>query len=148
MHWTQARGHEVIDTDNAEALGRLDALVIDPREHKVAALVVGDRVVSWADAHGIGPDAVTVHGADVIRDAESPLESAAVAGTTDPISKPVFTDEGFEVGVVQDIVLDAESGVVEQVILEETTLDGDRLLGIGPFAVVVAAPEDVAGHRS
>jgi sporulation protein YlmC with PRC-barrel domain len=137
MRWHDVRGHRVVDTTSAEAVGTLDGLVIDPDAHRVVDLVVGDRVLRWSDADGIGADAVTVKDPDLLREPDTDEQRHAVDGTTDPVGKAVYTEDGFELGVVEDIEFDAGTGNVEVLATATERIPGSRLLGLGSYAVVV-----------
>jgi sporulation protein YlmC with PRC-barrel domain len=137
MRWHDVRGHRVVDTTSAEAVGTLDGLVIDPDGHRVADLVIGDRVLCWSDSHGIGADAVTVKDPDLLREPETDQQRRAVDGATDPVGKAVYTEDGFELGVVEDLEFDADTGAVEVLATATERIPGSRLMGLGSYAVVV-----------
>lgn len=143
MRWKEALGREVVDTSTAEAVGNVDGLVADPAAATIVALVVGDRVVSWTDAGGIGKDAVTLDSAELLREADSDLERGAHKGPGNPIKKQVITEDGFVVGTVADLEFDPTSGTIERLILSDGELAGSRLIGIGSFAVIVTSPDRV-----
>lgn len=139
MRWKHAMGREVVDTRTAETVGKIGGFVVEPADSKIAAVIVGSKIVSWSDAGGIGPDALMVNGADVLTDPSSDTEAAAVDGKGDPISKTVFTEDGFDIGTLVDIVFDPESGAIDDLVLADDDIAGARLMGIGSFAVVVAS---------
>ncbi len=138
MRWKTALGREVVDTSTAESTGSLDGMVADPTASRITALIVGDQIVTWEDAGGIGTDAVTVSGAGLFRDPESDLEHAAIDGPGDPIGRAVLTEQGFALGKVGDIEFDAESGAIHHLLVDDAEIAGSRLIGIGSYAVVVS----------
>ena len=81
MRWNQIIGHDVVDTSTAESLGTIDGCVVDPERSAVVAILVGHRAVSWSDADGIGEDALTLTGSDLLHDVGSDLERRAVRGS-------------------------------------------------------------------
>ena len=142
MRWTEALRRDVVNTVSAETIGQLDGIVVDAGASRISGLVVGGRIVEWGSAGGIGEDAVTVTcTGDELPEPQSDDERAAVGGATDPISKPVITEAGFALGTVADLVFDAETGVIEQLVLADDTVAGERLMGVGSYAVVVSATE-------
>lgn len=149
MRWTEARGREVLDTTTAQTVGTLDMLVIDPDRAAITALVVDDDIIEWSDAGGIGRDAVTISDGNVRRDPQQPREQAAADGTADPVDKLVLTDDGFALGTLVDLEIDAESGTLLALHCAHEgryqRLEGQRLMGIGSYAVVVTGTED---HRA
>lgn len=138
MRWTETIGRDVVDTSTAEAVGRVEGLVIDVDGGVVAAIVVGGRVVSWADAEGVGSDAVTLRSSELLGEPGTDAARSAVAGSSDPVSKRVITEDGFELGKVVDIEFDPDSGVLDRLVLDDGEVGAGRLLGVGSFAVVVA----------
>ena len=75
----------------------------------------------------------------MLRDPQTDLERAGVEGLTDPTSKRVFTEEGFEIGTVGDIEFDASTGAVHKLVLGDDQINGTRILGVGSYAVVVSS---------
>lgn len=143
MRWSETVGREVVDTSTAEGVGRVEGLVLDVDSGDVAAIVVGGRIVSWADAEGIGSDAVTLRSADLLSQPDTDAARSAVAGRSAPISKRVITEDGFELGTVVDIEFDPYSGAVDRLVLDDGEVGGRRLLGVGSFAVVVGSGSGV-----
>jgi sporulation protein YlmC with PRC-barrel domain len=141
MRWRDARHRDVVDTATAQRIGRLDGLVVDPDASAIVGVVVGERVVDWSDAGGIGHDAVTVSHEDLLHLPRSDAERAAVDGDTELLGKTVITEGGVDVGTVDDIDFDAESGVLERLHVGDDDVEGSRLLGAGSYAVVISSTE-------
>ncbi|CAN5572723.1 MAG: PRC-barrel domain-containing protein [Iamia sp.] len=139
MRWTEILGHDVIDTSTAESVGSIDGLVADPEKSTIAAIVVGAWVIEWSDAAGIGADALTLSDPERLREPSSDLELRAV-GAGDPIGKRVLTENGAEIGKVTDVEVDAETGAIRGLVLEDDEIKGTRLVGIGSYAVMVSVP--------
>ncbi len=144
MRWTAILGHSVVDTKTAETVGTIDALVADPDASQVVAFLVAGRAVSWSDAGGIGSDALTLSDGnregDLLHPPSSDLELRAVAGAGDPLGKRVITELGHEIGSIEDLEVDAETGAIGQLILADDQIKGSRLIGIGSFAVMISSP--------
>ncbi len=147
MRWSDALGREVVDTSTAEAVGHVDALVVDAPSSSITGFVIGDQVVSWSATGGIGADALTISGADSLRAPASAAEQGAVDGRTRPLDKPVLTEDGYGLGDLANIEFDPVSGAIEQLILADDHLAGSRLLGVGSFAVVVSSVQGPVAKR-
>jgi uncharacterized protein YrrD len=94
--------------------------------------------VSWSDLQGFGNDAVIVPSAGVLRLASSEAEERATSKAFQPIGKPVLSEWGTVLGKVADVDFDGESGALVGFDLGDAGLvAGDRLLGLGSYAVVV-----------
>lgn len=138
----QATGHKIVSTSTAETVGRVDSFVIDPATRSVVALGVkkassGDTL-PWSELTAFGEDAVTVDDGARIGSA-----SPEVAGLADKhhtlIGKRVLSTDGDELGSVSDIDIDPASGAVLALLLRDSEIEGERLVGVGSYAVVVRA---------
>lgn len=139
MRWSEALGREVVDTSTAEAVGKVDALVVDPDDSSITGMVIGDKIVSWADTGGIGSDAVTVSCSETLRAPRTATEEGAAHGRTRPLAKPIFTEHGYTLGELADIEFDPVTGAVQQLITGDDHIAGSRLMGAGSFAVIVSS---------
>ena len=141
MRVKETRKRDVVATADAETIGRVADFVIDPDQVRVSALrldkVEGDdEYVSWDDLQAFGQDVVTVPSRDVLRPAAGPREEK-VGKDFGVLGKRVLTDAGRELGEVTDIEFDPETGTVTALLTEREQVAGDRLRGIGSYAVVV-----------
>ncbi len=146
MRFTEARHRKVVSTADAEAIGRIEGWLVDPSTHSIAALrlgrVRGDAtLVSWTDIHGFGPDAVTVSGDDRLRPVRDDGERRLASKDLDVLGKQVLSTAGDVLGHVADVEFDPETGVIDAWDLDGgDRIDGARTVGLGAYALVVAAP--------
>jgi uncharacterized protein YrrD len=131
-------GRPAILRDTAEQVGEIKAFALEAQTRRVVALVLSAgrnaRVVDWGQVRSIGPDAVIVDGSREPRDEDE----RAVAGATHPLDKRLLSDHGNELGQVEDATVD-DDGTVLDLRAGDAVLSGDRLRGVGSYAVVVAA---------
>jgi uncharacterized protein YrrD len=137
----------VVATDTAEQLGKAAGVAVDAQHARITAVHVGGskrsaRFVPWEHITSFGVDAVMVDGTGAARDATGPAEDRVANGDGDVLGKRLLTDSGDQVGVVDDVDFDATDGRIEHLTVGDETISGDRLLGIGTFAVVVRADDD------
>jgi uncharacterized protein YrrD len=143
MRFTEIHGRKVVSLADAETLGRVDRYVIDPGRQAVVALrlskVRGDACfLSWADLHAFGADAVTVDDASRLRPAADDAEERAASKELQVIGKLVLGTSGTVLGKGEDVEMDGESGAIVAVDLGEAgTVPGDRIIGLGSYALVV-----------
>jgi uncharacterized protein YrrD len=143
MRFTEIHGRKVVSLADAETLGRVDRYVIDPGKQAVVALrlskVKGDACfLSWADLHAFGADAVTVDDASRLRPAADEAEERAASKELQVIGKLVLGTSGTVLGKGEDVEMDGESGAIVTVDLGEAgTVAGDRIIGLGSYALVV-----------
>lgn len=142
MRFSEAAGRQVVSTATAETVGKVDGFVVDPRSQAVVALSVkktdgGDTVV-WTDIVGFGADAVTVSQADKISDA-SPEVDALTGKDHELLGKRILSAFGDELGKVSDVEFDPASGRLTTLFGTDDDIAGDRLIGVGSYAVVVEA---------
>jgi sporulation protein YlmC with PRC-barrel domain len=147
VRFREAHGRKVVSAENAESIGRVDAFVVDTGTRSISGLrlgkVKGDATfVSWADIT-FGPDAVILASSDGLRTARDPTEARAGSKELQPIGKLVLDDSGTALGKIEDVELDPASGAILELDLGDGgAVAGDRLIGIGAYAVVVTEAAD------
>lgn len=141
MRMSDVSGRKVMDVTAAEDIGSVVAPIIQGEPARLAGFrVKGDRpVLGWDDIRGVGADAVTVDGPDVIREASTDPESRATGIPIDPIGIRVLDEDGVELGTLDDIEFDPSTGAIEEFLVSGTTHRADRFLGIGDYALVLRA---------
>jgi uncharacterized protein YrrD len=90
----------------------------------------------WEALVGLGPDALTVDSPERLADPPEALKQR-VSSRLDLLGRTVLTDHGHRLGRVRDVEFDPTDGRVTSLLLKDAFVDGERLLGIGHFAVVV-----------
>jgi sporulation protein YlmC with PRC-barrel domain len=141
MLFSEANGRKVVSTSTAETVGQVAGFVVDPHTRTVVAVEVkkaaGDTL-AWADIFAFGADAVTVTGAERI--GEATADVAALSGKEHRmLGKRVLSSAGDELGKVDDVDFEPESGQVVALLVTGDQIAGGRLIGVGSYAVVVNA---------
>lgn len=142
MRFRDAKGRKVVSTDTATSVGKVEAFLIDPGTRSIAALrlakVGGDAVyLSWEDLR-FGSDAVVVASSDRLRPERDDTEARVASKDLEPIGKLVLDDSGTALGKVEDVEFDPTSGAIVELDLGDLgRVAGDRLIGLGAYAVVV-----------
>ena len=144
MRFSDAKGRKVVSTSTAETVGKLEAFVVDPASQSVVALTVkkadGDTL-PWAALTAFGADAITVPDADAIAVATPEVEVLSDKHHR-VLGKRVLSTDGDELGSVHDLDVDPTTGRLMSLLLQGGQVDaveGNRLIGVGSYAVVVAA---------
>lgn len=141
--FTAAVGRKVVSRASATEVGSLSRLVVDVDTRQVTALVVGKgrkaRIVDWAALSGFGPDAVMVADDGAVREPADEGETAAVNGTFELIGKRALSELGTELGKVDDVIFDPQTGALEKLLVDGTEHPAATLLGNGPYAAVLDA---------
>lgn len=145
MLFSQARKHDVVNTATATRVARVDGFVVLPGPARVALLRLGKvrgvgTLLAWEDVQGFGPDAVTVADKWALRPARNALERRAEDRDLEILGKRVLTEHGTNLGPVTDVEFDPETGAVTTLITNTENVAGDRLIGLGGYAAVVADP--------
>ena len=143
MLFSQAKGHKVVASSTAATVGKVSGFVVDPVTRSVVAVQVkkaekGD-FLRWADLVAFGADAVTVSDDSAIGDG-GPDVSALAGKAHRVLGKRVLTSGGDELGKVADVDFDPGTGTVSALVLGKGgggEVAGERLVGIGSYAVVV-----------
>ena len=146
MRFGEARRRDVVATDSATKVGRVEGFLVDAATGRVAALRCGKtsgdgQVLPWEDVQSFGVDAVTVARADVLREPHGQREELGVKGKLEMLGRRVLSERGDGMGDVVDVDFDPRTGEVLAVLTGTEEVPGERLLGVGGYAVVVRAPE-------
>jgi len=141
IRFSDIAGNPVMDNSTATSAGKVAAPIVDPVTQRVIGFRVkkskgpGD-VLLWDAIAGLGPDALTVESAERVTDPPKDLKDRA-SRKLDLIGRAVLTEHGHALGKVRDIEFDPSNGQVTSLMLKDAFVDGERLLGIGNYAVVV-----------
>ncbi len=142
MLFSEADGQKVVSNATAGTVGKVHGFVVDPASRQVVALELkktdGGDTLAWEDIAAFGADAVTVADAEAIGE---PSEAVAELTGKDHrlVGKRALSDGGDELGKVKDVVFDPENGAITGLVVEKEELAGERLIGVGSYAVVVKA---------
>jgi sporulation protein YlmC with PRC-barrel domain len=140
MRLRDTRQREVVDTSSAEGVGRVAGAVLHLDPPRVHALVLTRAkhgpLLSWSDLTAVGPDAVTVPSATVLRDAVDSAEAAAADPDRDLLDKPALSEFGMDLGTVLDAELDPDTGALLSIVTDRGEIDPKRLLGVGGYAAI------------
>lgn len=127
MLFSDVTGRKVVSTATAETVGKIDDFVADPATRTILALVLKKtdegKVLRWS--------AITAFGVETI---------TALAGKEYRLlGKRVLTAAGDEIGSVEDVEFDADTGQITRMHLTNQQVEGVRLRGLGSYAVVIDA---------
>lgn len=143
MRFSEAKGQKVISTTGATTVGKVNDLVVDARAARIVGLTLkkteGDGdTLTWQNMKSFGRDAVTVESADLITEAEGEL--AVLSDKHHRIlGKLVLSEHGDELGSVKDVDFDPDNGWIRALITDTDEVAGERMLGLGTYALVVRA---------
>jgi sporulation protein YlmC with PRC-barrel domain len=142
MLFSQALRRPVMSISSATSVGTVDGFVVDVKRPQIVALRLAgsDRVVEWDRVKNFGPDAVTVANDQAPADLKGRVQALSDS-RFGLLNKRVLDDHGDETGTVHDVAFDPETGRVTSVLTSDGEVDGDRLIGCGPYAVVVRAAD-------
>lgn len=143
MRFSESVGRDVVSTGSATGVGRIESFVIDPAAHRITAVrlakVSGDgNYVSWGELTAFGQDAVTVGSGDLLREPADERERRHADGDLDLDGKLLVSEAGNGLGHIRDVEFDPETGLITALITQRDQIKGERLMGIGSYAVVVA----------
>ncbi|GAB2764432.1 hypothetical protein GCM10027020_15750 [Nocardioides salsibiostraticola] len=145
MRFSEAKGRKVVSTSTADTVGKVDRLVVDPATKSVVALELKKTHeasgLAWANITSFGTDAVTVAAEDKLAEHTEEVEVLA-AKDRRILGKMVLDNAGDELGTIKDVDFDPANGTITSLLLTDgnvAEVPGSRLIGIGSYAVVVAA---------
>jgi uncharacterized protein YrrD len=139
-------GRKVVSRASAEELGAVDHLLVDNQQRRVASVVIGRgkkaQLIDWAQLSGFGPDAVMVTDETSLRAPEDDRERAAADGKLELVGKRALSELGNELGPVDDVTFDADSGTLEDLVIGDRRVPAKLLLGSGSYAAVLEKSQD------
>jgi sporulation protein YlmC with PRC-barrel domain len=142
----QSDGRKVVSRSSAKKLGAVKHLLVDPAQRRIAGVIIGRgkkaHVIDWAQLSGFGPDAVMVVDDDALRLPTDDRERAAADGDLDVLGKRALSESGNELGTIDDVTFDPETGALEDLIIGERRIPAGSLLGAGSYAVVFEKSQD------
>ena len=134
-------GRKVMSRSSASELGSVSHLLVDARQRRVAAVVIGHgkkaQLIDWAQLSGFGPDAIMVIDEDALRPPADDRERAATEGRLELVGKRALSDRGNELGKIVDVTFDAATGVLEELLIGDRRFPAGSLLGSGSYAAVL-----------
>jgi uncharacterized protein YrrD len=137
----QSVGRKVVSRASAKELGAVNHLLIDAQQREVAAIVIGRgkkaRLVDWAQLSGFGPDAVMVVDEGALRPPVDGPERDGADGKLELVGKKALSERGNELGNIDDVTFDAQSGALEDLVIGERSVPAGALLGSGSYAAVL-----------
>jgi uncharacterized protein YrrD len=137
----QSVGRKVVSRASAKELGAVNHLLIDAQQREVAAIVIGRgkkaRLVDWAQLSGFGPDAVMVIDEGALRPPVDGRERDGADGKLELVGKKALSERGNELGNIDDVTFDAQSGALEDLVIGERSVPAGALLGSGSYAAVL-----------
>lgn len=142
MLFSESVGRKVVSTSTADTVGAVGEFLVDPRSRTVVGLQIkkcktGDALM-WSGISAFGSDAVTVESADSIVDIGTEDSLSELQGKAHRvIGKRALSTTGVDLGTVNDVEFDPETGAVTSVIVDTVSIEGRTLTGVGSYAVVL-----------
>ena len=134
-------GRKVVSRSSAKELGSVSHLLVDAGQRRIVAVVIGRgkkaQLVDWAQLSGFGPDAVMVVDEGVLRSPSDERERAAVTGKLELVGKRALSERGNELGQLDDVTFDADTGTLEDLLVGARRVPAGSLLGSGSYAAVL-----------
>jgi uncharacterized protein YrrD len=144
-------GNKIVSLQDGKEIGKIQDLVYDPEIQKIRALIIDKggwfsepKLIPIENIKNIGEDAVVVDSPNVIkRISEVDKAVASIAKNETYVTRTkIMTDTGVELGMVNDILFDSESGNVEKF---EISQGGFKDLSSGKKLIDVSNIETI-GH--
>ncbi len=132
----------MIATDTAESIGEVKGFVLDGGGRRIESIHIdghGKRstLLGWSSVAAFGADAVMASSATDPATIENDHQKSAVKGTVTMIGTKVLTVRGRQIGMVEDVEFDTESGEVVRVVTAHEAIEADRLRALGSYSLVV-----------
>ncbi len=144
MTFETADGRKVIAVDNAEEVGKVKGFIVSTDGRRIDAIHVAGRgkradVIPWSAVESFGADAVMSSSSGSTHRVDTEHDTMAVKGKISARGAKVLDTDGFEIGVVDDVMFDASSGELTGVLADGIRISSDRFRSLGSYAFVVDA---------
>lgn len=118
------KGQEIIDLpvinlETGKEIGNVKDVVFDPNQEAITGLIInggswlqGNRMVCYEKLHGIGEDAVTIEDDSALAEPDE-IKECLNGADGNVIGAKVVTNDGKELGNIEDIVLNSNSGEID-----------------------------------
>jgi uncharacterized protein YrrD len=121
---TNIIGHKIITIDNGQEIGKVNDIIYDPTVNKITAFLVDKggifsdaKIILMDSIQSIGEDAVLVPSSDVIKkvsDINQEKISNIANGDNYLTKTKVVTENGKEIGSINDLYFNSDNGNVEE----------------------------------
>jgi uncharacterized protein YrrD len=142
-----AIGRKVVSRATAIELGAVSRLLVNVEQHRIEAVVSGRgkkaQLLDWANVSGFGPDAVMIVDEGALRAPADDRETAAADGKLELVGRRVLSERGNELGQIEDVTFDADTGALEDLLIGDRRLPAGSLLGSGSYAAVLDKSQEV-----
>jgi uncharacterized protein YrrD len=142
----QAIGRKVVSRASANELGSVGQLLVDAQQRRIVAVVIGRgkkaHLVEWEQLSGFGPDAVMVVDEGARRLPADDRERDGVDGKLDLLGKRALSERGNELGKIDDVTFDTDTGALEDLVIGDRRVPAGALLGSGSYAAVLDKSEE------
>ncbi|HUQ63247.1 MAG TPA: hypothetical protein VM121_05820 [Acidimicrobiales bacterium] len=142
----QAAGRKIISRASAQELGAVAHLLIDADRRHIMAVIIGRgkkaHLIDWSALSGFGPDAVMVRDEAALRPPADDRERDAIDGKLELVGKRTLTERGNELGALDDVTFDTETGELQKLLVGNREIPAGSLLGSGTYAVVLDGSQE------
>ncbi len=142
----RSSGRKVLSRASAQELGTVSHLLVNAQQRQIAAVLIGRgkkaQLVEWAQLSGFGPDAIMVVDEGALRPPADDRERAAADGRFELVGKRTLTERGNELGPIDDVNFDAETGALEDLVIGDRRVPAGSLLSVGSYAAVLDETQD------
>lgn len=139
--FSAAEGRPIVAADTADDIGEIKGFVVDTGANRIESVHVAGRgrraeVLPWSSIRSFGDDAIIADRADAANRVADDHEEQAVKGSVVLRGTRVLSTEGFDLGTVDDVMFDPESGDITGVLTEGGRIEAARLRAIGSYALI------------
>jgi len=128
-------GLPVLETVTGTQIGMVEEVLLDVDQAVIRGVMIDSENwffkafgVSFEDLFSIGRDALMVRGSEVIKDLADLSSLSNIYRLKDLVNKQIFTETGFMLGVLVDVVFDAATGEIRSYQVSDSVIT-DLLYG-------------------
>lgn len=142
---------KVVTLKKGKVVGEIKDILFNTNSQKVVGFLVSEKGIfsdtcflPIENVYSIGPDALTIHSADYLQKSSASKQQADAKARSDHYltNTQVITDSGSELGIVDDILFDSQTGKIEDLVITQSAnsqFSGERKI---PFSSVITLGKD------
>lgn len=113
-------GLPILETETGMQIGEVQEVLLDIDQASIRGIILDSANwfiqidgISYEDLFSIGRDAVMVRGAEVVKNLASVYSLNNIYKLTDMLNKQIFTETGFILGILVDIIFESTTGEIK-----------------------------------
>lgn len=113
-------GLPILEIETGVQIGEVQEVLLDIDQASIRGIILDSANwlfktdgISYEDLFSIGRDAVMVRGSEVVKNLGAAYSLSSIHQLKDLLNKQIFTETGFMLGILVDIIFDCTTGEIK-----------------------------------